>query len=106
MVTMVENRVDLILLDLSMTPMDGLTFLQLFRRNVEWDNIPVIVMTGLSDGASFRHARQRGADKFIVKGQVAPADLLKHIQRRLGTQELLNAPGDGPDAFGGGSAFL
>lgn len=82
--TLESQRVDLVLLDLNIPGMDGLTFLQLLRGDPRWDQVSVVVLTSLSDGVSFRHARRFGADKFLVKGQVTPSALLGHIQRRLG----------------------
>ena len=40
-----QQQPDLILLDLMMPEMDGFQFLEQMRRRVEWQNIPVIVVT-------------------------------------------------------------
>src|SRR5687768_3145573 len=46
---MYEGVPDLILLDLMMPQMDGITFLKLLRQSDHWAHVPVIVVTGFSD---------------------------------------------------------
>jgi len=47
--TMYETTPDLILLDLAMPQMDGVTFLRMIRRSERWHDLPVIVLTGMTD---------------------------------------------------------
>ncbi len=77
------RAIDVVLLDLQMRDMNGLQFLERVRGEARWDAVRIIVLTGMRDGVTFRMARQLGADKFLMKGQVSPAQLVEHIRRQL-----------------------
>ena len=47
--TLYAQTPGLILLDLMMPQMDGISFLRLLRRSDRWGDIPVIVLTGLTE---------------------------------------------------------
>ena len=58
---------DLILLDLRMPEMDGMEVLQRLRESEKTQNIPVIVLTGISDKTKIREALDKGITYYIVK---------------------------------------
>jgi CheY-like chemotaxis protein len=62
-----ERDVDLILLDLLMPEMDGLSFLQQKLRDPKVSNIPVIVCSALGARDALERARQLGASAYVVK---------------------------------------
>ncbi len=73
---------DLILMDVMMPEVDGLqTTLQL-RAVPRYARIPVIMVSGWSDGTVVRDSLKAGANDFIVK-PVEPAALLSKIARAL-----------------------
>src|SRR5439155_9966405 len=75
---------DLIVLDLMMPQMDGLTFLRLLRHNHFWNNTPVIVLTGHADEEHMLdHARELGVCDVIFKGTSAIELLLQHVRQFL-----------------------
>jgi CheY-like chemotaxis protein len=74
---------DLILLDVSMPPIDGLTFLSRLREMPGGDNIPVILVTGLSDELTHRRADELGVKEFLVKSQFEPEQLLELVKKHL-----------------------
>src|ERR1700683_2833081 len=47
--TLYSQKPDLVLLDLMMPEMDGITFIRRIRGHPQWETIPVIVLTGLQD---------------------------------------------------------
>ena len=47
--TLYSQRPDLVLLDLMMPEMDGITFIRMIRGHPQWETIPVIVLTGMQD---------------------------------------------------------
>jgi len=58
---------DLIILDMMMPGMDGLTTLALLRQNVELKSIPVIFMTAKAQTNEMKHYIERGAIGAISK---------------------------------------
>jgi CheY-like chemotaxis protein len=76
---------DLILLDVGITPMDGLTFLMLLRQGPAGREIPVIVITGQNDENTLNRARDLEVRELLIKSEFEP-DLLmtlveKHVRR-------------------------
>ena len=75
---------DLILLDLMMPMMDGVTFLRMLRRNERWKDLPVIVLTGASDDNHLvEQARKLGIDDLVPKASFGFEDLLERIKHAL-----------------------
>jgi DNA-binding response OmpR family regulator len=58
---------DLILLDLRMPKLDGVTFCRAIRAGTETKDIPIIVMTAFNSRAQLEEAITAGADDFIGK---------------------------------------
>lgn len=63
-----ERRPDVIVADIDMAPVDGLTFLQHLRaREAKGHHIPVVFLTNRADKVTVLKARDLGADAFIAK---------------------------------------
>ncbi len=58
---------DIIVLDAMMPGLDGFTTCRRLRRMVGFENVPVLMLTGLEDDASIARAYQAGATDFFVK---------------------------------------
>jgi len=71
---------DLILLDMIMPKMDGLTLLELIRRDVRWENIPVLVVTGVIEGSTLARARQLKVAGILFKPKFTVEELLLKIR--------------------------
>jgi len=74
---------DLMLLDVSMPPIDGLTLLSRLRETRECADVPVILVTGLSDDLTHRRAQELGVKEYMVKSQFTPEELLAKIREHL-----------------------
>ena len=72
---------DLILCDINMPNMDGLTFIKRFRESE--DDTPIIILTTQSQEVQRKIGYEHGANLFIVK-PVKPKSLVLHIQMLLG----------------------
>jgi CheY-like chemotaxis protein len=73
----------LILLDLAMPVMDGLTFLTIVRSDTRWANLPVIVISGESEDGPMRQATELGATEVLSKGKFTAHQLLSSISRHV-----------------------
>jgi len=58
---------NVILLDWNMPVMDGMQFLQEFRKNKEWADVIVIFCTTVNDISSITEAMNYGANEYIMK---------------------------------------
>jgi len=72
-----EHEFDLILLDLNLPDSKELDTLDSVRKNAH--NIPIVVITALSDEGLALEAMKRGAEGFLVKGQMGVNALLQAI---------------------------
>jgi two-component system response regulator MprA len=78
---------DLILLDVAMPPIDGLTFLAQFRASPDGRDIPVILITGLSDSQTRQRAQDLGVKAYLVKSEFTMEQLLELIRQNLVPQK-------------------
>lgn len=62
-----HNRFDLILLDWGMPGMDGYDFLKIIRRNPEWKDIKIMMVTSENQQKSVIEALDAGADEYLMK---------------------------------------
>lgn len=63
-----EEGIELILLDINMPLMDGITFLEIVRREKEkYGDIPVVIISTEGEEASVMEALKKGATGYIKK---------------------------------------
>lgn len=63
----IRDYVDLVITDIEMPEMDGLTLTRLIKETPGFLNLPVIINTTLSDEANKEKAKMVGADDYLVK---------------------------------------
>jgi CheY-like chemotaxis protein len=63
-------RPDSVILDLMMPIMDGITFLEVMRRNPAWQDVRVIVFTGYGDGLNARPLAELGVEEVFLKASI------------------------------------
>jgi putative two-component system response regulator len=63
----IENKPDLIVLDVVMPGMDGFEFCMQARKNPVLKNTPIIMLTALDDRDSKIQGLEAGADDYICK---------------------------------------
>ena len=78
-----ERTFNLIITDLNMPLMDGLTFIRNLRRVAAHKSTPVLVLTTEMDADKKKAARESGATGWIVK-PFDPDQLLQTIRKVLG----------------------
>lgn len=75
---------DLVLLDLQMPEVDGLTALTQIRTS-EWGaKIPVIILTNLGEEESPKELRQLDVSGYIVKAELTPRQVVARVKETLG----------------------
>lgn len=79
---MAEVVPDLIISDISMPLMDGLTFFRKVRENPDWVSIPFIFLTARGERQQILEGKDLGAEDYLVK-PVPPDELLRAIRARL-----------------------
>jgi DNA-binding response OmpR family regulator len=79
-----DHTPDLVLLDLMMPEMDGVTLLRMIRRSSRWCDLPVIVLTGVDDNEFFvRSARELKIQDLVPKASFGFDDLLGRVKQHL-----------------------
>ncbi len=76
-----EGKPDLILLDLMMPEMDGFQVVAALQKEVDWRDIPVIVITSLDLAAKDRERLNAGVQSVLVKERFRPDELIERIRR-------------------------
>jgi DNA-binding response OmpR family regulator len=77
---------DLVLLDMQLPRMDGLTALFLLRTSPSTRALPVVMLTNSTDEA-FRHrANSLGITEWLVKSETRPAELDRRVRTWLREQ--------------------
>lgn len=61
------SEVDLIITDLNMPVMDGISFLKEVRKNEKYKYLPILILTTESQEAKKQEAREAGATGWIIK---------------------------------------
>lgn len=64
---LLNNRVDLVLCDLEMPRMDGFRFLAMMRAREEFQDVPVIILTGREDRDTKIRGLEQGASDYLTK---------------------------------------
>lgn len=77
-----EKHPNLILLDIMMPEMDGYEVLQHLKSNPETNDIPVIIMSALSDMQSIVKGYQLGATEYVTK-PFQREELIKRVAHRF-----------------------
>jgi two-component system chemotaxis response regulator CheY len=77
-----EVEVQLILTDVNMPGMDGVTFIRTLRQNPQFARIPILVLTTESAGEMKQSGKEAGAIGWIVK-PFRPEDLRRVVARVL-----------------------
>ncbi|MCK5084998.1 MAG: response regulator [Candidatus Pacebacteria bacterium] len=76
-----KEKPDLILLDVILPKMDGFEVLKKLRENDS--QIPIIILTNLSDISDIQKALDLGATTYLVKADFHLDDVLKKIKETL-----------------------
>jgi two-component system, chemotaxis family, chemotaxis protein CheY len=79
-----RGRFDLIVLDINMPRLDGLSLLKILRERAEWQTVPLLVLTTEGQDADRDRAMALGATGYMRK-PFKPTELLDRVEAMLKT---------------------
>lgn len=77
------NHPDLILLDLILPKMDGMSLLRELRKDSWGMDVPVIILSNLSEAAKISEASEHEVFDYLVKADWKLEDVIKKVKDRL-----------------------
>src|SRR6266566_1678583 len=95
-----QNAIDLILLDVMMPGMDGVTFLNILRNAQTKRNTPVVIVTALSKQELSTRFRDLAVEAVLHKTQELFDELMQIVKKLLP-----ESPGDGQSKDGDGRTY-
>ena len=78
-----EIAPDLILLDIVMPYMDGLEVLNKLKADEKWKQIPVILLTNLSQKEEVEEGLKSGANDYLIKSHFTPSEVVTKVKALL-----------------------
>jgi len=82
---MVEEKPDIVILDIMMPEVSGLDILRQMRRDPELAHIPVVVVSAKSMPADIKNGMEAGASTYLTK-PVGFLELKEAVERALASQ--------------------
>ncbi len=79
-----EHKPDMIILDLMLPKMDGVTVLGKLRADAWGSKVPVIVLTALDDMNKIAEVIEAGGNDYIVKTNITLSGITDKVKEKLG----------------------
>ena len=83
LVSAMEVKPDLILLDIMMPKINGLDVLDILKSTPETKEVPVIILTALLKDVNEVRGLMSGATGYLIKSEVTPAQVVEKIEEVL-----------------------
>ena len=77
------HNMDLVVMDLRMPQMDGVTLLTVLRSYLRWQSLPVIVFSAYAEGQIVEQLRGMRVAEVLMKGSTDLAELVQAVERHL-----------------------
>ena len=75
-----KRRPDIVLLDVVMPKIDGFNVLKIIKKNPELKEIPIVLLTNLSQKENVEKGFELGADSYIIKAHFTPSEVIEKIK--------------------------
>ncbi|MBI3290789.1 response regulator [Candidatus Falkowbacteria bacterium] len=79
-----KQKPDLVLLDILLPDIDGLTVLNEIASKEETEDLPVIILSNLADQGSLEQAQAVGDYEYLVKAKTELNEVVKKIREKTG----------------------
>lgn len=83
LVTAMDEKPDLILLDLLLPGLDGFEVLGKFKANANLKKVPVIVFSNLGQKEDIEKAKLLGADQYLIKANFTLDDVMAKVSEAI-----------------------
>ena len=74
-----STKIDIILLDIILPGLDGFSFLGAIKSNEKYKNIPVLIISNLSQKEEVEKGLKLGASDYLIKAHVSPEEIVKKV---------------------------
>lgn len=78
-----EQKVDLILLDIMLPKLSGTDLLARLRQDSRGKDIPVVALTNLAEKKEKERALQYGVKEYLIKAMQTPEQVVEKVKRHL-----------------------
>ena len=75
-----KEKPDIVLLDVVMPKVDGFNVLKMIKKNQALKEIPVVLLTNLSQKENVERGFELGADSYIIKAHFTPSEVVEKIK--------------------------
>ena len=82
-----EGKPDFVILDIMMPKLSGIEFLKRLRQNQVGADVPVIVLSNLSEKKEMEEARRLGVKEYLIKSSLTPKDIVEKVRGYLSPNE-------------------
>lgn len=79
----IENKPDLVLLDIMLPNMHGIEVLQKIREDQKIKTVKVIILSALSDSQTLMQAKKLGIEDFLIKAQYSLPEVISRVEQAL-----------------------
>lgn len=73
----------IILLDIMMPGMDGVQVLQKIKNDDRWKNLPIIMLTNISEKEKVNEAMELGVKDYLIKSHFTPSEVVQKVNALL-----------------------
>lgn len=74
---------DVILLDIMMPEMNGIQVLEKLKSDAQTKNIPVLILSNITESKYETQALELGAEQYLIKSQYLPMDIVNIVKKSL-----------------------